>query len=176
MADLTDAEFEIVKKCWRHSPAQAWEPRGGTRTPNIRRLVEAGYLRVVDGICGFERLKDAMVTWTEPARRLMPILMAPEQEFGQDLEQANSAGHLAPQPKEAAEAAMAELADAVSFLDRVRSLGEDERLAVGTDHWDRLEAAARRLSAFHAPMTAMPASNPAAEAAGSSSADASANP
>ncbi|WP_234053641.1 MULTISPECIES: hypothetical protein [unclassified Xanthobacter] len=37
-----------------------------------------------------------------------------------------------------------ELRDAVAFVDWVKSAPEAERVAVGTDHWDRLEVAARR--------------------------------
>lgn len=39
-----------------------------------------------------------------------------------------------------------ELSDAVEFLDRVRDASEAEKLAVGTDHWVRLEAAARAVA------------------------------
>lgn len=65
---LTDADRRTLNECWRRSPGKAWEPRGGTDTPIIRRFVAAGYLRVVDGRCGFELLKDAMVTWTDAGR------------------------------------------------------------------------------------------------------------
>lgn len=40
---------------------------------------------------------------------------------------------------------LAELRDAVAFFDKVRAASADEQIAVGTDHWDRLEAAARNL-------------------------------
>jgi len=141
MADLTDREFEILKKCWRHSPNQGWEPRGGTNTPNIRKFVEAGYLRVVDGICGFERLKNVMVTWTAPARRLMPLIVGP----GPDAEQIDGL-----------EAALADLSRAVDFMDRVRSSGAEERVAAGDDHWEWLESAARKVAAFRKPASPDP--------------------
>ena len=36
-----------------------------------------------------------------------------------------------------------ELRDAIAFLDKVRASRQSEQIAVGTDHWDRLEKAAR---------------------------------
>jgi hypothetical protein len=36
-----------------------------------------------------------------------------------------------------------ELRRAVEFFDRVKAASEDEKIAVGHDHWDRLESAAR---------------------------------
>lgn len=43
-----------------------------------------------------------------------------------------------------------EVADAVDFFDRVKAATQDEQIAVGRDHWNRLEAAARRLAALQA--------------------------
>lgn len=40
-----------------------------------------------------------------------------------------------------------EVRDALDFFDRVKAASADEQIAVGTDHWDRLEAAARRVAA-----------------------------
>lgn len=37
-----------------------------------------------------------------------------------------------------------ELSQALEFFDNVRAAPEEERIAVGTDHWDWLESAARR--------------------------------
>lgn len=44
-----------------------------------------------------------------------------------------------------------ELRNAVAFLDKVRAASEDERIAVGQDHWERLEAAARALVSAYYP-------------------------
>ena len=46
------------------------------------------------------------------------------------------------------EEAVQEVRDAVAFVDRVRAATEAEKNAVGTDHWDRLESAARQLAAI----------------------------
>jgi DNA-binding PadR family transcriptional regulator len=65
---LTQAEMNTLRQCWLMTEGKAWEPRRGTNSKGIKRLVEAGYIRVVDGRCGFELLKDAMVDWTEAGR------------------------------------------------------------------------------------------------------------
>lgn len=65
---LSDREQATLAECWRRSGGKAWEPRGGTNTLSVRKYVEAGYLKVVNGRCGFELLKDAMVDWTEAGR------------------------------------------------------------------------------------------------------------
>lgn len=39
--------------------------------------------------------------------------------------------------------ALVELHAALDFFDRVKAAPERDRIAVGTDHWDRLEAATR---------------------------------
>lgn len=68
MPKLSERDMATLRECWRRSPGKAWEPNGGTSSNIIRRFVDAGYLRIVDGRCGFERFKDAMVTWTEAGR------------------------------------------------------------------------------------------------------------
>lgn len=45
------------------------------------------------------------------------------------------------------ELAVGNLRSALDFLDRVQASTGDERTAVGTDHWDWLEKAARRVVA-----------------------------
>lgn len=49
---------------------------------------------------------------------------------------------------EALNTALQEAADAVEFFDRVKSASLDERIAVGPDHWNRMEAALRSLAAL----------------------------
>jgi len=46
---------------------RAFEPNVGTENATFRRLIEQGYLRLVDGRCGFERIKDGLAQWTEAA-------------------------------------------------------------------------------------------------------------
>lgn len=41
--------------------------------------------------------------------------------------------------------ALVELEQALAFFDRVKQSSEEERCAVGADHWDWLEQAARRV-------------------------------
>jgi hypothetical protein len=41
--------------------------------------------------------------------------------------------------------ALVELEQALAFFDRVRQSSDEERCAVGADHWDWLEQAARRV-------------------------------
>nr|WP_312970655.1 hypothetical protein [Brucella intermedia] len=68
---LTEREMSVLRTCFEQFGAKGWEPRGGTNTPIIRKFVETGYLKVIDGRCGFERLKDAMVTFTEAGRQAL---------------------------------------------------------------------------------------------------------
>lgn len=44
--------------------------------------------------------------------------------------------------------AVEEVADAVDFFDRVKASTQAEQIAVGRDHWNRLEAAARAVAAL----------------------------
>lgn len=39
--------------------------------------------------------------------------------------------------------ALREAADAIDFFDRVKTASDDEKIAVGSDHWNRLESATR---------------------------------
>jgi hypothetical protein len=43
------------------------------------------------------------------------------------------------------EQAIQEIKNAIRFLDRVNNSSEDEKIAVGRDHWDWLETAARKV-------------------------------
>jgi hypothetical protein len=42
-------------------------------------------------------------------------------------------------------AALSELSEAVQFFDKVNAASEDERIAVGSDHHDWLERAAKKV-------------------------------
>lgn len=61
----------------------------------------------------------------------------------------------APEPEaatdEALVIALAEARDAVDFFDKVRAATPDEKIAVGHDHWDRMEAALRACAALQGP-------------------------
>lgn len=69
--ELSARELAILDKCWTLSDGKSWEPPSGTSFPLIQRFVAAGFLVVVDGRCGFEALKDAMVRWTQAGRLVM---------------------------------------------------------------------------------------------------------
>lgn len=45
----------------------AWEP-ANPKHPVVVQLVDAGYLKRVDGRCGFEAFKESMVKWTDAGR------------------------------------------------------------------------------------------------------------
>lgn len=65
-------KFEkLLRECWRRSGGKAWEPSRIKGHPFFDWATEAGYLKVVDGRCGFEKIKDAMVSWTDAGRIAM---------------------------------------------------------------------------------------------------------
>jgi hypothetical protein len=66
---LTEKENEVLAKCWETTKGKAWEPKGGTNHPFIHKFVAEGFVRIVDGRCGFEAFKDVMVEWTEAGKR-----------------------------------------------------------------------------------------------------------
>lgn len=60
-----------LKILWSRTGAKgifAWEPPGGTRHVQIVELVERGFVKIVDGRCMFERIKDSMVKFTDAGR------------------------------------------------------------------------------------------------------------
>lgn len=75
---MTDANIEqyrkTLRKCWERSPGKAWEPKS-INDPRGRGFIDwavgAGYLRIVDGRCMFERLPNSMLDWTEAGRLVM---------------------------------------------------------------------------------------------------------
>lgn len=62
-----------LKKLFERSGGKGWEPPCGAKDPNITELVRRGYLKIVDGRCGFERMKDAMVIWTDAGRSALSL-------------------------------------------------------------------------------------------------------
>jgi hypothetical protein len=68
MTKLTEKEISVLKQCFIRSKGEAWEPPSGTNTNFFDKCVTTGYLKVVDGRCGFELLKNAMVAWTEAGK------------------------------------------------------------------------------------------------------------
>lgn len=58
---------EALEKLWNATGGKAWEPPD-PQHPKVLELLAAGYVRRVDGRCGFERFKDSMLTWTDAGR------------------------------------------------------------------------------------------------------------
>lgn len=56
-----------IAELWAKTEGRAWEPPQ-PRHPLVERLIHQGYARRVDGRCGFEAMKDAMLTWTEAGK------------------------------------------------------------------------------------------------------------
>lgn len=75
MTVFTDKEMRTLKKCFVLGKGKAWEPPSGTKTEFFAKCVSAGYLQIVDGRCGFELIKDAMVTWTEAGKIAIQTLI-----------------------------------------------------------------------------------------------------
>lgn len=67
---LTEKQFAALRRAYRESGGKAYEPRNITG-PSVKLAIAAGYVRLVDGRCGFERLKDAMLDWTDAGRKAL---------------------------------------------------------------------------------------------------------
>lgn len=63
---MTTLSVPSVRKLYLRTEGKAFEPRDPS-APTVGRLIDEGYVRRVDGRVGFERLKDAMLTWTQAA-------------------------------------------------------------------------------------------------------------
>jgi hypothetical protein len=70
---IEDRDLNTLKKCWEISQGKAWEP-ANTKHPFFERMTEAGFLRIVDGRCGFEAIKDALADWTPAGQLAMQYL------------------------------------------------------------------------------------------------------
>ena len=62
-----------VQRLWDRSKGKAWEIQDA-RAPQLETLISAGWVKKVDGRCGFELLKDAMLAWTEPAKAYFALV------------------------------------------------------------------------------------------------------
>lgn len=56
-----------VKVLFAATDGKSFEPRD-PGSPKVAELIEAGYVRRVDGRCGFERFKDSMLVWTDAGK------------------------------------------------------------------------------------------------------------
>jgi hypothetical protein len=70
MAGLTPKDHQVLTTCFERAEGKAWEPKNPNH-PFLERAIEAGYLRRVDGRCGYELFHLSMVTWTEAGRIAM---------------------------------------------------------------------------------------------------------
>lgn len=71
MTSLTDNEKRGLDEAWRRSPGKAWEPKDPTvpaAKARIAAWVDAGFVRWVDGRCGFEVIPQSMLAWTQAGR------------------------------------------------------------------------------------------------------------
>lgn len=59
-----------LRDLWVRSRGVAWSPRDPTG-PGVLALLAGGWVRRVDGRCGFELIPDAMLEWTDAARFAM---------------------------------------------------------------------------------------------------------
>ena len=76
---LTPRRLKSWHGIWKRSHGKAWEPPGSAVVgsaahASIEGAIKAGLVRRVDGRCGFELIRDAMVAWTEVGAMLMEKL------------------------------------------------------------------------------------------------------
>jgi hypothetical protein len=57
----------IIRKLWGLTKGKSWEPPN-PRSQFVEKLIQGGWVKRVDGICGFERFKDSMLAWTDAGR------------------------------------------------------------------------------------------------------------
>lgn len=62
--------MQILQIGWTRGFVNGWEPPQ-INAPPIVWAVKEGYLRVTDSRCGFERIKDNFVVWTDAGKRAM---------------------------------------------------------------------------------------------------------
>ena len=67
---ISDCDRRCLVKMWKGTKGEAWEP-GNPKHELFDRLIAAGYLKRVDGRCGFERFKESMIAWTNAGREAM---------------------------------------------------------------------------------------------------------
>ena len=65
--ELRAKYIDALKKLFAKTNGQAWEPLNFDH-PFMKWSIKEGYLRRVDGRCGFELLKDQMVDWTDAGK------------------------------------------------------------------------------------------------------------
>lgn len=61
---FTEKDLALLRKCLEASNGESWAPRD-PGNPFFDRAVKAGYVVRRDGICIFERIRNAVIAWTE---------------------------------------------------------------------------------------------------------------
>lgn len=90
--------------------------------------------------------------WGIPARSLLGPAEGGKRLTGTAAIDAwNARAEGAPAAEGGRDIALTEARDAIDFLDRVRAASPAEQIAVGHDHWDRVEAALRAVAALSPP-------------------------
>ncbi len=64
---MNPADLRLLRLLFAKNDGNPWEPPS-TDHPFFDRAIYAGYLRRVDGRCGFERFKDSHVCFTEAGK------------------------------------------------------------------------------------------------------------
>lgn len=72
-ASIPSAE---ILKIWQVTKGRAWQPKHGVNHPQVRRLIDAGYVEICDMRWGFEAMKDAGLQWTEAGKLAAQALAA----------------------------------------------------------------------------------------------------
>lgn len=67
---MTDKDFATLKEVFARTGGKAWEPRD-PKHPAVERMVAAGFVKRVDGRCGFEAFKDSHLAFTEAGLRAL---------------------------------------------------------------------------------------------------------
>lgn len=65
--DDNEKFLRAMRKTYERSSGKPFEQRCSNDHPLIKWGVEQGYWRIVDGRCGFEMIRDCMLTWTAAA-------------------------------------------------------------------------------------------------------------
>ncbi|RUW56824.1 hypothetical protein [Mesorhizobium sp. M8A.F.Ca.ET.021.01.1.1] len=69
---MSDREVEIMVGLFRQTGGKSWAPLNPQHAL-FDKMIEAGYVRRVDGRCGFEMIKDAIITWTEAGHNALTL-------------------------------------------------------------------------------------------------------
>lgn len=60
----------LLDECWLRTHGEPWAPKDPT-TPLCAQMIETGFVRRCDMLCGLERLAGAGLEWTDAGRAAM---------------------------------------------------------------------------------------------------------